>query len=135
ADAPHRPDDRVAALDRFGERLTDLREVNVDRAIDRGVKLDGALVAESSRLRKEVRTANDLALLGREDPQQVELVGRELDLVAPQLRLSTVGVDRQAADVDPSLGLGGARAAAQDGANPSEKLAGGEGFGQVVIRA
>src|SRR5688572_396821 len=70
-------------------------------------------------------------------PEQVELLGRELDLLLADLHLAAAGVDRELTvmelllDVAATLG----RSAAENTLDPRDELTRVEGLGQVVVGA
>src|SRR5262249_4591000 len=118
ADTPDRLDAGLLEL-RDREFPAQARHVDVDRA-----RLHEAVAAPDHV--EELFTAEDAT--GRPDQgrQELELLRRELDLTALHPDLETVAIDLEVADLEARLlllGVDGA-AAAQDGADPGDQLAG-----------
>src|SRR5262249_1660006 len=86
---------------------------------------------------EQLVAAEDAARRSRENGEQLELLGRQLDGAALHPHLEAVPIDLKLAGLDESaLGVFlGAHAAARDGPNARAELAWREGLGDVVVGA
>ena len=103
------------------------------------MRVDGALVAlevVAEHLFHQLHTRVHAARIAGKRGEQLELGGREVDFLALHENLVAGNVDREVAELEHfALRLGVGMHAAEQGAHARDKLAGAEGFHQVIVGA
>ena len=97
--------------------------------------LGGEVVAPVPHLVEQPPARDDRAGTRRKCRQEIEFLGRQLDLLSAQQRAPRLAVDRQRADAEHRRGGSSLTRSTGDGVDASQELANAERLDQIVVGA